>query len=145
MDNIRGALKKSPAPIVVQTLKTALTLPPAAARSFINELTKPTSSEKTYIKRISNSFWTGALIGKNIKYDSDAEAIRRLRRADVVIFNIHGMFPPITTNINVKFLFFLIWGECNMHACMCVVQKDGIVVTIKINLLYAYIYVFLYM
>ncbi|KAI9277048.1 Alpha/Beta hydrolase protein [Phascolomyces articulosus] len=90
MDNFRGAIKKSPAQIVLQTLRTTLTLPPAAARSVINELTKPTSSQKTYIKHISNSFWKGTLIGKNIKYDSDAEAVRRLRRADVVIFNIHG-------------------------------------------------------
>ncbi|KAI7849340.1 Alpha/Beta hydrolase protein, partial [Circinella umbellata] len=90
MDNIRGALKKSPASVIVQILKTALALPPAASRSFINELTKPTSSQRTYIKHISNSFWKGTLIAKDIKYDSDAEAVRRLRRADVVIFNIHG-------------------------------------------------------
>ncbi|KAI9493142.1 Alpha/Beta hydrolase protein [Zychaea mexicana] len=90
MDNIRAVIKKSPAPVVVQTLRTALTLPPAAARAVINDLTTPTSVQKTYIKRINNSFWKGALIGKDIKYESDANAIRRLRKADVVIFEVHG-------------------------------------------------------
>lgn len=91
MDNLRCLAKKSPAPIVLHTLKTALVMPPSVASSLIDEVTKPTSAQKTWIKRIGNSFWKGALIAEEICNNSDADAIRRLRRANVVIFEIHGM------------------------------------------------------
>ncbi|KAI8145005.1 Alpha/Beta hydrolase protein [Fennellomyces sp. T-0311] len=90
MDNIRSLMKKSPTPIIMQTLRTVLTLPPAMASSLIDELTTPLSSQRRYIKIIDNHFWRGALIAPDIRFDSDAEAIRRLRKADVVIFEIHG-------------------------------------------------------
>lgn len=90
MDNIRTLIKKSPAPVVIQTLRTTLTLPPAVASGLINDLTKPNNEQKKWIKNINNSFWKGSLIAQDIKYQSDADAIRRLRSADVVIFEIHG-------------------------------------------------------
>lgn len=90
MDNIRSAMKKSPAAIVLQTLRTGLVLPQPAANAFIGEMTKPNEAQKAWMKKIDNSFWKGSLIAPNINCDSDAQAIRRLRKADVVIFEVHG-------------------------------------------------------
>lgn len=50
MDNIRTLIKKSPAPVVIQTLRTTLTLPPTVANGLISDLTKPNNEQKKWIK-----------------------------------------------------------------------------------------------
>ncbi|KAI9311493.1 Alpha/Beta hydrolase protein [Dichotomocladium elegans] len=67
-----------------------MVMPSSLAIGLLDTLTKPTKSQKKWIKRIDNSFWKGAIIAPGIKYNSEADAIRRLRRADIVIFELHG-------------------------------------------------------
>lgn len=92
MDDIRKVIKKnSPPAVVLQTLRTALTMPPSAARNIVKDLTRPLNDQKRFIKKFDNEYWKGALIMSEMIRCDDDIAIKRLQKADLVIFEIHGM------------------------------------------------------
>ncbi|CAO3586532.1 unnamed protein product [Absidia cylindrospora] len=83
MDIARQQLKKNtPAAIVQHTIRTLITSPPAVARLAIHDLTKPTGSQKKWIKRFDNHHWKGAIIAPGAKKDSEETALQRLKEAD---------------------------------------------------------------
>lgn len=91
MDDIRKVIKKtSPPAIVAQTLRTTLTMPPTAARNIIKDLTRPLNSQKRFVRKFDNEHWKGSLIMSEMIRCDDAIAIERLKRADIVIFEVHG-------------------------------------------------------
>ncbi|KAI8890603.1 alpha/beta-hydrolase [Backusella circina FSU 941] len=91
MDDIRKMIKKtSPPAVTLQTLRTTLTLPPAAARTIINDLSKPLHDQKRFVKKFDNEHWKGSLIMSEMIRCDDAVAIERLKRSDIVIFEVHG-------------------------------------------------------
>jgi hypothetical protein len=91
MDDIRKLIKKtSPPAVTLQTLRTTLTLPSAAARTIINDLTKPIHDQKRFVKSFDNEHWKGSLIMSEMIRCDDDVAIERLKRSDIVIFEVHG-------------------------------------------------------
>jgi hypothetical protein len=91
MDDIRKVIKKtSPPAVVVQTLRTALTMPPTAAKNIIKDLTRPLGDQKRFIRKFDNEHWKGALIMSEMIRCDDNIALRRLQKADIVIFEVHG-------------------------------------------------------
>lgn len=91
MDDIRSIIKKnSPPSVVVQTLRTALVMPPTAARNIVKDLTRPLNSQKRFVRKFDNEHWKGALIMSEMIRCDDATALQRLKKADLVIFEIHG-------------------------------------------------------
>ncbi|KAI8088502.1 Alpha/Beta hydrolase protein [Thamnidium elegans] len=91
MDDIRLAIKKSSPPgMVVQTLRTALTMHPKAARNIVKDLTRPLNDQKRFIRKFDNEHWKGSLIMSEMIRCDDNIALQRLKKADIVIFEIHG-------------------------------------------------------
>ncbi|KAF7732734.1 hypothetical protein EC973_000005 [Apophysomyces ossiformis] len=90
MDSIRAFLKRAPAILVLHTLRTIFSMPPLAARLLIAGFTAPTQSQQRWIKHVDTDIWKGAYIAHDINECSDAEAIRRVQNADLVIFEVHG-------------------------------------------------------
>jgi uncharacterized protein YneF (UPF0154 family) len=96
MDLARQQLKKNaPAAIVQQTIRTLMTSPGPVARLAIHDLTKPTSSQKKWIKRFDNHHWKGAIIAPDAKKDSEQAALDRLKNAELVIYEIHGKYDKL--------------------------------------------------
>lgn len=92
MDGIREIIKATAPPkVVVQTLRAALQMPPAAARNIVKDLTRPLHSQKRFIRKFDNEHWKGTLIMSEMVRCDDAIALQRLKKADIVIFEIHGM------------------------------------------------------
>ncbi|KAI9018626.1 Alpha/Beta hydrolase protein [Phycomyces nitens] len=91
MDSIRSMVKKSsPNKMVVTTVRKAMILPPLAARATLKELTKASRKQKRWIKKIKTPEFRGAYIGYRMKYNSQKEAEKIIKDADLVIFEIHG-------------------------------------------------------
>lgn len=90
-DDVRKLLKyKSPRVVIAQSMRTALVLPPVAAQGIIKNLTRPIHDQKRYVKKFKNEHWKGHLIMSEMFRCSDEVALRRLKQADLVIFEIHG-------------------------------------------------------
>ncbi|KAG2198461.1 hypothetical protein INT47_004448 [Mucor saturninus] len=91
MDDIRKVIKTtSPPSVVIQTLRTALQMPPTAARNIVKDLTRPLNGQKRFIRKFDNEHWKGTLIMSEMVRCDDAIALQRLKKADIVIFEIHG-------------------------------------------------------
>lgn len=91
MDDIRFAIKKtSPPAVVIQALRTALTLHPKAARNIVKDLTRPLHDQKRFVRKFDNKHWKGSLIMSEMIRCDDQIALQRLKKADIVIFEIHG-------------------------------------------------------
>ncbi|KAI8084751.1 Alpha/Beta hydrolase protein [Halteromyces radiatus] len=91
MDIARQQIKKNtPACVVQHTLRTLMTAPAPVARYAVYDLTRPTGSQKKWIKYFDNQHWKGALIAPDIKKDNEHTALERLKNADLVIYEIHG-------------------------------------------------------
>lgn len=94
MDDIRKVIKKkSPSAIITQTLRTTLIMPPTVSKNIINDLTRPLNGQKRFIRKFDNEHWKGSLIMSEMIRCDDDIALRRLQKADIVIFEIHGKFP----------------------------------------------------
>lgn len=94
MDDLRKVVKKTAPPtVVLQTLRTALTLPSPAAKAIIKDLTRPLGDQKRFIRKFNNDKWKGSLIMSEMIRCDDEIAIKRLQKSDIVIFEIHGNAP----------------------------------------------------
>ncbi|KAI8643240.1 Alpha/Beta hydrolase protein [Parasitella parasitica] len=123
MDDIRKVIKKnSPPAVVLQTLRTALQMPPAAARNIVKDLTRPLGDQKRFIRKFDNEHWKGALIMSEMVRCDDAIAIQRLKKADLVIFEVHGGGFRVghSTMYMESFISWLrlIKSKYNMYACI---------------------------
>jgi len=65
-------------------------MPPAAARNIIKDLTRPLGDQKRFIRKFNNEHWKGTLIMSEMIRCDDDIAIQRLKKADIVIFEVHG-------------------------------------------------------
>jgi hypothetical protein len=114
MDDIRKVIKKtSPPAVVLQTLRTALTMPPNASRNIIKDLTRPLGDQKRFIRKFDNKHWKGSLIMSEMIRCNDDIALRRLQKADIVIFELHGNKEKYDTkNWNKLKQFCRWWISC---------------------------------
>ncbi|KAL7314367.1 hypothetical protein PS15m_005949 [Mucor circinelloides] len=127
MDDIRKVIKKnSPPAVVLQTLRTALTMPPAAARNIIKDLTRPLGDQKRFIRKFNNEHWKGTLIMSEMIRCDDDIAIQRLKKADIVIFEVHGGGFRVghSTMYMESFISWLrlIKSKYNLYACIMSVE-----------------------
>ncbi|GAN08212.1 alpha/beta hydrolase fold domain containing protein [Mucor ambiguus] len=127
MDDIRKVIKKnSPPAVVLQTLRTALTMPPAAARNIIKDLTRPLGDQKRFIRKFNNDQWKGTLIMSEMIRCDDDIAIQRLKKADIVIFEVHGGGFRVghSTMYMESFISWLrlIKSKYNLYACIMSVE-----------------------
>ena len=76
--------------MVQAIVRQVLLAPPSVARFAMKDLTTPANSHKKWIKFIKAPQWRGAIIGENMRKESEAGALERLRDADIVIFEVHG-------------------------------------------------------
>ncbi|ORE18289.1 alpha/beta-hydrolase [Rhizopus microsporus] len=91
MDDIRLLIKRnSPPALAVQTIRSALAMNPTACRSIINDFTRPLKEQKRFIRKFDNEYWKGSLIMSEMIRCDDETALKRLQKADIVIFEIHG-------------------------------------------------------
>lgn len=91
MDDIRLLIKRnSPPALAVQTIRSALAMNPTACRSIINDFTRPLKEQKRFIRKFDNEHWKGSLIMSEMIRCDDETALKRLQKADIVIFEIHG-------------------------------------------------------
>ncbi len=92
MNSLRSAFNKIPAGTTVKILKKVFSLPAPAARLILNDVTKPRSSHKPWIKKVSwNNEWSGCWIGEDVNRLNNEELYKRIQDADIVIFNVHGL------------------------------------------------------
>lgn len=90
-DDVRKLLKyKSPSVVVAHSMRTALVLPPVAARGIIKNLTRPIHDQKRFVRKFDNEHWKGHLIMSEMVRCTDEIALERLKQADLVIFEMHG-------------------------------------------------------
>ncbi|CEP18025.1 hypothetical protein [Parasitella parasitica] len=123
MDDIRKVIKRnSPPAVVLQTLRTALQMPPAAARNIVKDLTRPLGDQKRFIRKFDNEHWKGTLIMSEMIRCDDTIAIQRLKKADIVIFEVHGGGFRVghSTMYMESFVSWLrlIKSKYNMYACI---------------------------
>lgn len=91
MDDIRKVIRTtSPPAVVAQTIRTTLTMPPTAARNIIKDLTRPLNDQKRFIRKFDNEHWKGSLIMSEMIRCTDEIAIERLKKSDIIIFEVHG-------------------------------------------------------
>ncbi|CAO3578531.1 unnamed protein product [Absidia cylindrospora] len=90
MQGIRKALRKLPPSTVIMVLRKAFALPAPAARLVLNDITKPRSSHKPWIRKVAHPEWSGCWIGEHVSVLDNERIQERVDQADVVIFNVHG-------------------------------------------------------
>lgn len=92
MNSLRGALNKIPPGTTIHILRKTFSLPVSAARLILNDLAKPRSSHKPWIKKVAwNNEWSGCWIGEDVNRLDNEELYKRIQDADIVIFNVHGL------------------------------------------------------
>jgi len=93
MKNNVKMLVKTHVPPVIMTpiLQGILSLPSDASRRIIDEFTAPTSAQKKWIRKINEDHWKGAWIGQRMSdHISERTLHRKIKAADVIIFEMHG-------------------------------------------------------
>ncbi|KAI8067933.1 Alpha/Beta hydrolase protein [Gongronella butleri] len=90
MDSVRTALKKLPPSTVIKVLRKTFAMPAKPARLLLDDITKPRSCHKPYIRKVKSPEWNGCWIGEKVANLDDMQIMERVERADVVIFNVHG-------------------------------------------------------
>ncbi|KAG1457222.1 hypothetical protein G6F55_006060 [Rhizopus delemar] len=91
MNSLRGALNKIPPGTTIHILRKTFSLPVSAARLILNDLAKPRSSHKPWIKKVAwNNEWSGCWIGEDVNRLDNEELYKRIQDADIVIFNLIG-------------------------------------------------------
>ncbi|KAI8991225.1 hypothetical protein BDF20DRAFT_903996 [Mycotypha africana] len=96
------------------TIRKLMTSNPYILRSIINLALRPTLDQKSYIYNISNEYCKGSIIMENIASSKDDwTAIQRLKLADIIIFEIHGLCPknpyPIAKNHCLQTFQYLVY------------------------------------
>ncbi|RCH95512.1 hypothetical protein CU098_006087 [Rhizopus stolonifer] len=91
MNQIRVALNKLPPGPTINILRKVFSMPSPVARLILNDITKPRSSHKPWIHKVTgNNEWSGCWIGENIKHLDQASLMKRINESDIVFFNVHG-------------------------------------------------------
>ncbi|KAI9281898.1 Alpha/Beta hydrolase protein [Sporodiniella umbellata] len=127
MDDIRLLIKRrSPASVALQVIRSAITMHPVAARAIINEFTLPLKEQKRFIRKFDNEHWKGSLIMSEMIRCDDETAIKRLKKSDVIIFEIHGGGFRVG-NSTMYMDSFINWlrlfkQKHNMYACIMSVE-----------------------
>ncbi|ORX47145.1 alpha/beta-hydrolase [Hesseltinella vesiculosa] len=90
MQSVRSALRKLPPSTVIKVLRKAFAMPAKPARLLLDDITKPRSSHKPYIRKVKSLEWNGCWIGEKVAGMDEMRLLERIERADVIIFNVHG-------------------------------------------------------
>ncbi|ORX60359.1 alpha/beta-hydrolase [Hesseltinella vesiculosa] len=91
MNFTRQQIKKNtPAGMTQAIVRQLLISPPSIARLALHDLTTPANKLKKHIKYIKSPQWNGALIGEDMRKETEADALERLKSADLVVFEVHG-------------------------------------------------------
>lgn len=92
MNSLRKLIQENPySTLSTQVLRNSFLLPTWLGTTLIDQLTWPLNEQMDYIYKIENEHFKGALIMPGIAQSNDDDsAIERLKKADIVIFEIHG-------------------------------------------------------
>ncbi|RCH98835.1 hypothetical protein CU097_014223 [Rhizopus azygosporus] len=91
MNSLRSAFNKIPSGTTIKLLKKVFSLPAPAARLILNDITKPRSSHKPWIRKVAwNNEWSGCWLGENVSQLDEESLSKRIYNADVILFNVHG-------------------------------------------------------
>lgn len=91
MNSLRSAFNKIPSGTTIKILKKVFSLPAPAARLILNDITKPRSSHKPWIRKVAwNNEWSGCWLGENVSQLDEESLSKRIHNADVILFNVHG-------------------------------------------------------
>ncbi|KAI9475828.1 MAG: Alpha/Beta hydrolase protein, partial [Benjaminiella poitrasii] len=110
-----------PPSVVLQTLRTVLTMPSATARSIIKDLTRPLGNQKRFIREFNNEHWKGPLIMSEMIRCNDDITLRRLQKSDIVIFNIHVGHSTMYMESFISWLR-MFKKKYNLYACIMSVE-----------------------
>lgn len=91
MNSLRVALNKLPPIATIKILRKTFSLPASTARLILNDIAKPRSSHKSWIRQVPwNNEWSGCWIGENVNQVDGDELSKKIHAADIVFFNVHG-------------------------------------------------------
>ncbi|KAI8978078.1 Alpha/Beta hydrolase protein [Pilobolus umbonatus] len=90
-DDVRKLLKtRTPSKVTAHSMRTALIMPPVAARGIIKNLTRPIHDQKRFVRKFNNEHWKGHLIMSEMIRCDDDIALERMKQSDLIIFELHG-------------------------------------------------------